>query len=812
MRKLLLLQVPVVAVFISLLFYVVIDSTDYRHHKTSDNVIFVDAFFTTTTTTTLPSQHYRRLRYRHRDDEDAIVRQRRKQTSAFASDFSVNLIRMMMSSSTTTTVEEQEASTELLRDNVQVQVQVQVQEELLLMEPIINHPSIQLLHLHTRPRKKLKPRHKKYFCLTNNSTTTTTDNNNTTCCRQISLFEKIALACCDSSVVPRKELYETYAAAILIHNQFRDDNTFRIADLAAGHGLLSWMLLAIYNEYDNNEYEEKKGDNNSTNTNTNIIPRRTAICIDLRMPPSAIAIAKSMRKHFFPVLLIDNKGNNADDDDDDDDDGDESLLYDRRWTYVQTGLQDIVTDSSTLLASVHACGTLTDYLIEMAIKSNYAPLALVPCCHTYSIRKGYKPHPIYSNNITAADVAYCIEKQQQEEEEEENGGSSSSTSTSTSTKTTYKNKKFQIIENVIDNVRLITLQNAYGLNDVVIQTLPEIFTERNRLFLVHKKKKSKSTTINNVTTSSDSNSDDRDCRPSSSSTSSSSEPSSESSKPITITTATARKGSMPQPQQKVIAAQKQKQKQQLLLVPLKDDIDSIDYCVSISGTEKSYQRLRQLIPNHFTPKLDVSMWISSSSPSTESKLKSKPHPLIIDSTNTTTNINTNNNVNKKENNNNNNTVTVEMLQEVLDETVRNYIRHYHHHNGLGDNLKEIGIDCEGDESSSSRNNNNSNNNVCYCSCTICAINELYVDPKTGRVSCTYQIEYTTTTTTNSNSNNNNNNIIDSNSSRKSIIPPPIFSSSNFLNDDGSFPKKIAKEIHELFCHEVVRAIDGVEIR
>jgi hypothetical protein len=850
---------------IVLLSYVAIDSTNYYHANSNNksssssscssidnnkmNVIFVDAFFTTTTTTSLLSQHYR-------DDEDVIVRQQRKRTSAFASSaFSMDLIRMMMmpSSSTSTTTtnttaeKEKEASvtsTSLWSEQQEFLLSTSQQQLLLedddgndvqvLMEPIINHPSIQLLDLYNHPRKKLKPRHKKYFGRTTNTstntntTTSTTNDNGDSNNRQIALFEKLAIACCDSSVVPRKELYETYAAAILIHNQFRDsnnendndNNTCRIADLAAGHGLLSWMLLAIYDDYDND-----------TNTNNSNIPTRTAICIDLRMPPSAIAIAKSMRKHFFPILPNndDEEGNNGDDSNDD-----ESILYDRRWTYVQTGLQDIRTDSSTLLVSVHACGTLSDYLIEMAIQSNYAPLALVPCCHTYSIRKGYTPHPIYApNNITAKEVGYHIEKQQQQQQQQQGNGATASLSlaaatTTTTTTAAYKNKKFQIIENVIDKVRLITLQNAYGSNNVVLQTLPEIFTERNRLFLVQKKKikmkrngtKTTSTTAINSNVSSDA--DDRDRRlsaelsdssecvaeiPITNNVNSNPDQSKDGnlvSKPIIATT---RKGSMPQPQQKVIAAA---QKQQILLVPLKDDVDSIDYCVSISGTEKSYQRLRKLIPNHFTPKLDVSMWISSSesTESTESKSKSKPSTLIIGSTNTTTDINTNNNnnnVNKKENNND--TPTVEMLQEVLDDTVRNYIHHHHHHpNGLDDYMKEFDdIDCVGNESSSSSINNNDSNDFCYCSCTIRAINELYVDPKTGRVSCTYQIEYTTTPTS------NNNDTIDSNSSRKSIIPP-IVSSSNFLNDDGSFPKKVAKEIHELFCHKVVTAVDGVEIR
>ena len=105
-----------------------------------------------------------------------------------------------------------------------------------LMDPIVNHPSLQLLELEKRPRKKLKPRHK--ACFLSPSTNSTSQNSSPT------LFEKLAVACCDSGVVPRKEFFETYASARFIQDSF-PNSVYRIADLAAGHGLLSWMLLAM---------------------------------------------------------------------------------------------------------------------------------------------------------------------------------------------------------------------------------------------------------------------------------------------------------------------------------------------------------------------------------------------------------------------------------------------------------------------------------------------------------------------------------------------------------------------------------------
>ncbi len=594
------------------------------------------------------------------------------------------------------------------------------------MDPIVNHPSIQLLDLERRPRKKLKQRHKHFFFSSMNSTFSSSSSgivegdNDGMVPNHPSLFEKLALACCDSGVVPRKEFFETYAAAKIIQDSF-PESVYRIADLAAGHGLLSWMLLAM-DEYDEN------GTRKDTSCDKQF--RRTAICVDRRMPPSAIAIAKSMRKHLFPI-----KGVAAGADDDcsvpPESDGDvgDAMLYDRLWTYVETDLGNVVVDdSSTLLVSVHACGTLSDFLIQMAISGN-APLSLVPCCHTYTARKGYTPHPSFSGT-TADEVRAKIEELQQKGVEDEN----STSPQSKKARITKTHQKFQIVENVIDEVRWKTLRNA-GYGNVRIASLPKVFTERNRLFLAHRQ---------NTNVVDEQGSDIMD-----ENTVQTKQIDEKKSKSSAMNRGTARqsirKGSMPP----VVAAttpanvtetqlghskSEAREQQPIFAVYVRDNPKNILECLSVSGKAKAIERLRALLPNHFAPKLDVSIWLSP--------LQDHIVPSKINGANGTHKAITTN-------------VTLEALQDVLDAVIKNY--------------RQNEMTTKDRKKKKFR-------------CTISPICELFVHPQNGRTTCTYQIEYS-------------------------------YDSSSTSEENGTpFPKNVAKELHKSFCENVVRSIDGTEIR
>ena len=160
-----------------------------------------------------------------------------------------------------------------------------------------------------------------------------------------SSFDKFARTVCRASAIPRKELFEAWAVAVHIHQHF--PTAGRIADIAASHGLLSWALLWL------SENDEEQ----------HCLQPRTVVCVDKRMPASAEKLEQAMRA------------------------SDEcSVNLFERWDYVEGRLQSIEPASSTLLTGVHCCSTLSDAVIDLAIAGN-ASLALVPCCHS---KKSFK--------------------------------------------------------------------------------------------------------------------------------------------------------------------------------------------------------------------------------------------------------------------------------------------------------------------------------------------------------------------------------------------------------------------------------------
>ncbi|HOI15736.1 MAG TPA: methyltransferase [Geobacteraceae bacterium] len=141
------------------------------------------------------------------------------------------------------------------------------------------------------------------------------------------LFDAIARAVCRAGCLPRKELYEAWEVARRVRRRFRGG---RVVDLACGHGLLAIILLLL--------------DDSSPE----------ALAVDRRMPESAGTLAGSLTD-AWPRL----KG---------------------RVHFVESDLEEVKLRRDDLIVSVHACGGLTDLVIDRASAAG-ARLALLPCCH-----------------------------------------------------------------------------------------------------------------------------------------------------------------------------------------------------------------------------------------------------------------------------------------------------------------------------------------------------------------------------------------------------------------------------------------------
>jgi hypothetical protein len=164
------------------------------------------------------------------------------------------------------------------------------------------------------------------------------------------LFDQFARTVCRAGVVARKEIFETWASALYIHSTFFGNEAMnytippinRVADVAAGHGLLAWALLLLDDEH--------RGDDNAS-----LLPPLTAFCLDVQMPRSAEIIHSCMVQRWAHL--------------------------ESRFDYVEGRLEQLVPHPSCLLASVHGCGILSDILVSTAAEHR-VPLAVVPCCHS----------------------------------------------------------------------------------------------------------------------------------------------------------------------------------------------------------------------------------------------------------------------------------------------------------------------------------------------------------------------------------------------------------------------------------------------
>jgi hypothetical protein len=145
------------------------------------------------------------------------------------------------------------------------------------------------------------------------------------------LFDRIARASCHAGCLPRKELYESWEVARRVRRLFRGG---RIVDLAAGHGLLAHALLIL--------------DDSSP----------FALAVDPALPPSSARLYEVLVR-AWPRLT-------------------------GRVEFVAAPVEDVEIRSSDVVVSSHACGALTDRILDRALAAR-ARVAVLPCCHNLAM-------------------------------------------------------------------------------------------------------------------------------------------------------------------------------------------------------------------------------------------------------------------------------------------------------------------------------------------------------------------------------------------------------------------------------------------
>ena len=174
-----------------------------------------------------------------------ICHGRGRLTTAFVSRrLYTNTHDVWLQQSTSASVYDEE---EIISLNRQYNINPSVQDRI---QNLISHQAVrwdESSSFSSMHRKKLRQRHAHLF----DNQTTDDDDNNTD-----HLFDQFAKAICMAGVVAQKEVFETWAAAVYIHSSFlsnEGNSTIRpkrrVVDVAGGHGLLSWALLLLDDEY-----------------------------------------------------------------------------------------------------------------------------------------------------------------------------------------------------------------------------------------------------------------------------------------------------------------------------------------------------------------------------------------------------------------------------------------------------------------------------------------------------------------------------------------------------------------------------------
>lgn len=141
------------------------------------------------------------------------------------------------------------------------------------------------------------------------------------------LFEKVGRALCHAGCLPRKELYEAWEVARRCRRLFRGG---RVVDMAAGHGLLAHLMLLL--------------DDTSP----------VALAVDTVRPLSSARV-HAVLVEAWPRLA-------------------------GRVEWADLAIEDVSLTADDVIVSSHACGALTDRILDRAVEAR-GRVAVLPCCH-----------------------------------------------------------------------------------------------------------------------------------------------------------------------------------------------------------------------------------------------------------------------------------------------------------------------------------------------------------------------------------------------------------------------------------------------
>jgi hypothetical protein len=141
------------------------------------------------------------------------------------------------------------------------------------------------------------------------------------------LFDRLGRAVCRAGCLPRKELYEAWEVARRVRRLFRGG---RVLDLGGGHGLLAHVMLLL--------------DNSSPE----------GVVVDRSLPASSGRIHEELVR-AWPRLA-------------------------GRIAFVGSTLAEAEIRATDVVVASHACGALTDLVLDRAAAAR-ARVAVLPCCH-----------------------------------------------------------------------------------------------------------------------------------------------------------------------------------------------------------------------------------------------------------------------------------------------------------------------------------------------------------------------------------------------------------------------------------------------